>query len=98
MGQDTLYYLDAETKSEEFRVTTFSYYLEDLVKDLSSWMQDRDLKFTDMAYATICRCDDREPVADIVADENGFAVLQPREPDNRLIHRIVLWFRRRSNR
>ena len=93
-SEETLYYLDAETVSEEYRVTTFSFFLEDIIRDFCSWMADRELTFSDIRYATVYRSDDFEPVADLVDDGSGGIEFCPREPDNSLLHRIVLWIRR----
>jgi hypothetical protein len=97
MTEEKFYFLDAETKDEEYRVTSFSYSFEDLIRDFGSWMQNNDLVFSDMEYATICRGSDEEPIADLV-NEDGAVVLVPREPDRRLTHRLVLWLRRLRNR
>lgn len=100
MGEqkDTLYYLDSETKNENYRITTFSFWFEDLIKDFSDWLKSLELTFADVKYAVICRADDSEIIADLVSGETGEVVLQPREPDRRLSHRLVLLFRRLRNR
>ena len=92
--QDILYHLDAETKSGELRVTTFAFYFEDLIRDLSSWLADRGLVFSDLSYAIIYRTEDLEPIVDIVMDEDGSAVLAPRKPNNSLLHKLVLKMRK----
>ena len=92
--KDTLYYLDSETKNENYRITTFSFWFEDLIKDFSDWLKSLELTFADVKYAVICRADDSEIIADLVSGETGEVVLQPREPDRRLSHRLVLLFRR----
>ena len=95
---DELYYLDAGTKDKEFRLTTFSFLLEDLIRDFREWLLAIERTFDDVGYAVICRADDQEVIADLVSGEGGEVVLQPRKPDKRLSHRLVLWFRRIRNR
>ena len=95
--QDMLYHLDAETKSGELRVTTFAFYFEDLITDLSTWLADRGLMFSDLSYAIIYRTEDLEPVADIVLGEDGIAVFVPREPNNNPLHKLVLKYRKWRN-
>lgn len=98
MENDELYYLDAQTKDEEYRVTTFSCVLEDLVEDFAQWMRDRDITFTNIDYAVVYRADDFEPVADLVMSNDGYVVLTKREPDTRFFHRLIVAFRKWRNR
>lgn len=98
MGQDKLYYLDAMTKDEEYRITTFSYQLENLVNDFSRWIKEQVFEFDRVAYATLYRMEDDEPMADLVCGEDGLVNLVPREPNTGLLHRLILLLRRWRNR
>ena len=95
MGENNLHYLDAQTKDGEYKITTFSYLFEDLIRDFSEWMKREKLTFSQMEYATIYRAADFEPVADLVLDIEGAVIFEPREPDKRLFHRVALWLRKR---
>ena len=94
MEQKILYLLDAETKDEEFRVTTFSLSFDDLIRDFSNWMKERDVTFPEVKYAIIYRTEDNEPVADLIAGEDGIVELIPRPEDTSLKHRVVKRFKK----
>lgn len=98
MTKEELYYLDSRTKDGEYRVTTFSCVLEDLVEDFAQWMRDRDITFMNIEYAVVYRAEDFEPVADLVMSNDGYVVLTKREPDTRFFHRLIVAFRRLRNR
>lgn len=88
MAKEKLYYLDAETRDGEYRITTFSFRFEDLMRDFSEWLRREKLTFKDMAYAIICKTEDEEPVAVLESDEDGAVMLRPVQENTGLIHGI----------
>ncbi len=74
-----LYYLDAKTKDNEFRITTFSYRLEDLVKDFAQWMKAQELRMPDISYAKVFDSYS-VAVAELLTDEDGVVFLCPLTP------------------
>ena len=96
MTENTVFFLDCETKDRDNAMTTFSARLDDLISDYAGWLQQYELTAADVLCPMIFRCSDLACVATLGL-EDGRVILQPRRvyggPFAKLVNNILFELR-----
>ena len=77
MEENDVYFLDCETKDKNFRMTTFSARLDNLIADFAGWMKGNGITMTDVGQPKLYRVSDMACFA-VLCLEDGQVILQPR--------------------
>ncbi|MBR5641548.1 MAG: hypothetical protein IKW92_05420 [Firmicutes bacterium] len=76
MTENTIYFLECETKDKDFGMTTFSARLDHLIRDFADWLRSNEIALTDIVQPKIYRTSDLACVATLNL-EDGQVILQP---------------------
>ena len=77
MTENTVYFLECETKDKDFGMTTFSVHLDHLIRDFADWLRSNEIAVADVVQPKIYRTSDFACIATLDL-EDGQVILQPR--------------------